>query len=123
MVFEHQVACETQADAIAAIAPKIGCIPQTLREWVNQAEKDSGMRDANWLREVLSAAKIKAVIPPKSNRLFPTDFERETCKWRHLIEDFFQKIKEYRGIAICFCKTDTSYEALISLIATVIRFK
>lgn len=31
--------------AIAAIAPKIGCIPQTLREWVKQAEKDSGMRD------------------------------------------------------------------------------
>ena len=24
---------------------KIGCIPQTLREWVKQAEKDSGMRD------------------------------------------------------------------------------
>lgn len=31
--------------AIAAIAPKIGCIPQTLRERVKQAEKDSGMRD------------------------------------------------------------------------------
>ena len=31
--------------AYQAIAPKIGCIPQTLREWVRQAEKDSGMRD------------------------------------------------------------------------------
>ena len=28
-----------------SIAPKIGCIPQTLRGWVMQAEKDSGMRD------------------------------------------------------------------------------
>ena len=45
MVFEHQGAYETQAGAIAAIAPKIGCIPQTLREWVKQAEKDSGLRD------------------------------------------------------------------------------
>ena len=45
MVFEHQGSYETQAGAIAAIAPKIGCIPQTLREWVKQAEKDSGMRD------------------------------------------------------------------------------
>ena len=34
-----------QAVAIAAIAPKIGCIPQTLNGWVKQAEKDSGMRD------------------------------------------------------------------------------
>ena len=24
---------------------KIGCIPQTLREWVKKTEKDSGMRD------------------------------------------------------------------------------
>lgn len=29
MVFEHQGSYETQAGAIAAIAPKIGCIPQT----------------------------------------------------------------------------------------------
>ena len=45
MVLEHQSSYETQGAAIAAIAPKIGCIPQTLREWVKQAEKDSGMRD------------------------------------------------------------------------------
>ncbi len=45
LVFEHQGSYETQAGAIAAIAPKIGCIPQTLREWFKRAEKDSGMRD------------------------------------------------------------------------------
>ena len=42
MVFEHQGSYETQA---GAIAPKIDCIPQTLRGWVKQAEKDRGMRD------------------------------------------------------------------------------
>ncbi len=45
MVFEHQGSYETQAAAIAAIAPKIGCIAQRFRGWVMQAEKDSGMRD------------------------------------------------------------------------------
>lgn len=45
MVFEHQGSYATQSGAIAAIAPKIGCIPQTLRGWVLQAEKDSGLRD------------------------------------------------------------------------------
>ena len=45
MVFEHQGSYETQAGAIAAIAPKIGCIPQTVSGWVKQAEKDCGMRD------------------------------------------------------------------------------
>ncbi len=45
MVREHQGSYETQSAAVAAIAPKIGCIPETLRVWVRQAEKDSGARD------------------------------------------------------------------------------
>jgi len=45
MVSKHQSSSGTQAAAIAAIAAKIGCIPQTLRGWVMQAEKDGGMRD------------------------------------------------------------------------------
>lgn len=79
--------------------------------------------DANWLRDDLSKAKVAVVIPPKSNRRFPAKFDKDTYKWRHLIENFFQKIKEYRGIATRFCKTDTSYSALISLAATLIRLR
>ena len=45
MVLEHQGSYETQSAAVAAIAPEIGCIPETLRIWVRQAEKDSGARD------------------------------------------------------------------------------
>lgn len=58
MVFEHQGSYETQAGAIAAIAPRIGCIPQTLRIWVQQAEKDSGMREGVTNEE---RARIKAL--------------------------------------------------------------
>jgi transposase len=71
----------------------------------------------------LKAADCQVVIPPKSNRTEQRPYDEEMYKWRHLIENFFQKIKEYRGIATRFCKTDTSYKALISLIATVIRLK
>ena len=45
MVLEHQGSYGTQSGAVAAIAPKIGCIPETLRVWVRQAERDSGARD------------------------------------------------------------------------------
>lgn len=45
MVLEHQGSYETQGAAVAAIAPKIGCIPETLKIWVKQAERDSGVRD------------------------------------------------------------------------------
>ena len=79
--------------------------------------------DANWVREALTEAKIEAVIPPKSNRRFPADFDCDTYKWRHLIENFFAKLKEYRGIAMRFCKTDASYSAFIAIAATVIRLK
>ena len=79
--------------------------------------------DANCLREALSAERIVAVIPPKSNRRFPAEFDRHTYKWRHLIENFFQKLKEYRGIAMRCCKTDTSYSAFVAVTATVIRLK
>ena len=34
----------SQWSAVESIAPKIGCVPQTLHEWVKKAEVDSGQR-------------------------------------------------------------------------------
>lgn len=79
--------------------------------------------DADWVREALIEKKIVPVIPPKSNRRFPAEFDQDTYKWRHLIENFFAKLKEYRGIAMRCCKTDTSYSAFIAIAATIIRLK
>ena len=31
--------------AVESIAPKIGCVPQTLLEWVKRSEVDSGVRE------------------------------------------------------------------------------
>ncbi len=52
------------------------------------------------------------IIPPKSNRRFPAEFDRHTYKWRHLVENFFGKLKEYRGIAMRSCKTDDSFKIM-----------
>jgi transposase len=79
--------------------------------------------DANWVREALTEAGIDAVIPPKSNRRVPAEFDRDTDKWRHLIENFFGKLKEFRGIATRCCKTDSSFSAFIAIAATVIRLR
>ncbi len=64
---------------------------------------------------------IEAVIPPKSNRKNPVLCDMEVYKWRHLVENFFQKLKEFKRIAMRVCKTETSFEALIRIGATVIR--
>jgi transposase len=44
MVFDHQAEHASQWATIMAIAPKIGCNPETLRSWVRQAERDQGQQ-------------------------------------------------------------------------------
>ncbi len=58
MVFEHENNYDSQSAAIAGIASKIGCIPETLRRWVRQAETDTGSRDGVTSEE---RAHIKAL--------------------------------------------------------------
>ena len=45
MVQEHQGEYPSLWAAIESIAPKIGCVPQTLNEWVKRVEVDTGLRD------------------------------------------------------------------------------
>ena len=45
MVQEHRADYPSLWAAIESIAPKIGCVPQTLNEWVKRQEVDSGARD------------------------------------------------------------------------------
>ena len=45
MVQEHRGEYPSLWAAIESIAPKIGCVPQTLNEWVKRVEVDTGMRD------------------------------------------------------------------------------
>ena len=45
LVFNQKREHNAQLACIGAIAPKIGCTPQTLRTWVKQAEVDEGRVD------------------------------------------------------------------------------
>jgi len=76
--------------------------------------------DANWLSQELDARGAKAVIPPKANPKHQRDYDAEVCKWRHLVENYFAKIKKGRGIATRYDKTDCSYAANWNLAATLI---
>ena len=44
LVQEHRGEYSSLWAAVESIAPKIGCVPQTLREWVKRAEVDAGTR-------------------------------------------------------------------------------
>ena len=45
MVLEHRAEHPSQWAAIESIAEKIGCVPQTLNDWVRKHEVDTGTRD------------------------------------------------------------------------------
>jgi transposase len=68
----------------------------------------------------LLAAGITPVIPPKSTRKTQRFFDKELYKARHLMENFFCKLKQYRAIATRYDKTARNFLAGIHLAAAVI---
>ena len=75
--------------------------------------------DADWLVKNLTERDRKMVIPQR-NRKAPREYDKEMYKWRHLVENFFCKLKEFKKVAMRAEKTDSSFSANIYLAATVI---
>ena len=70
--------------------------------------------------EPLAAAGKTAVIPPRTNRPSPRDYDRQLYGARHLIENFFAKIKQFRAIATRYEKTARNFLAGVQLVASVV---
>ena len=75
--------------------------------------------DARVLEPLAQAGK-SAVIPPRPNRVTPREFDRHLYKERHLIENFFCKLKQFRAIATRYDKTARNLLAAIHLAAAII---
>ena len=69
----------------------------------------------------LNARGAQIVISQHPRRARPLPLDRELYKWRHLIENFFCKLKEFKRIAMRADKTDQSFSAMIYLAAAVIN--
>ena len=63
----------------------------------------------------------KIIISQHPRRSQPLDIDLDVYKWRHLIENFFCKLKEFKRIAMRSDKTDTSFTAMIYATAAVIN--
>ncbi len=68
----------------------------------------------------LREAGKTAVIPPKRNRTSPRTYDRDLYEARHLIENFFCALKQYRAIATRYDKTKRNFLAAVHLAASVI---
>ncbi len=70
--------------------------------------------------EPLEQAGKTAVIPPKRNRKEQRFYDKHLYKARHLIENFFARLKQYRAIATRYDKTAHNFLGAIHLVAAVI---
>ncbi|WP_246740367.1 IS5 family transposase [Bradyrhizobium sp. LCT2] len=75
--------------------------------------------DSNAIIADLDARGAKVVISQHPRRANPLAIDKEMYKWRHLIENLFCKLKEFKRIAMRADKTDLSFEAMINLTAAV----
>jgi transposase len=69
----------------------------------------------------LNERGAKVVISQQPRRSNPLDIDLDVYKWRHLIESFFCKLKEFKRIAMGSNKADTSFTAMIYATAAVIN--
>jgi transposase len=77
--------------------------------------------DSNAIIADLDARGAKVVISQHPRRRQPRAIDEELYKWRHLIENYFCKLKEFKRIAMRADKTDESFSAMICLAAAVIN--
>jgi len=68
----------------------------------------------------LTRAGKTAVIPPKANRKNLRAYDKDLYKARHLIENFFAKLKQFRAIATRYDKTARNFLGAIHLAAAAI---
>jgi transposase len=68
----------------------------------------------------LARAGKSAVILPRQNRIAPRQFDEAVYQIRHLIENFFCKLKQSRGIATRYDKTGRNFLAALHLAAAKI---
>ena len=59
LVQEHRGEYPSLWAAVESIAPKIGCVPQTLLEWVKRAEVDAGERPGTTTAEVQRVKELE----------------------------------------------------------------
>ena len=77
--------------------------------------------DSDAIISELNERGAKVVISQHPRRTKPLSIDKDMYAWRHLIENFFAKLKEFKRIAMRADKTNQSFSAIIHLAAAVIN--
>lgn len=87
---------------------------------IKMAVLDKGY-DSDPLRIWLFERGVTPCIPSKSNRLDPLPYNKRSYRKRHVVENFFQRIKTFRRVATRYDKLAETYFGWV-LLATILKF-
>lgn len=97
-----------QAD-ITQAQPLIASLPG-----VQAVIADKGY-DADAFVQSIEQSGAEAVIPPRSNRRCPRAFDKNRYRARHLIENLFARLKQFRRLATRYDKLAARFAAFVTL--------
>ncbi|MGX4585328.1 transposase [Paenibacillus chitinolyticus] len=76
--------------------------------------------DTNQILHLLKEQSATSVIPSKKNRRKPRKWDKEIYKERHLIECFFNKVKNYHRLATRYDKLACTFRAFLTLASIMV---
>lgn len=76
--------------------------------------------DSNEIINYIAEKSAEAVIPPRKNRKIKREYDKNVYKNRNQIERFFNRLKQFRRVAIRYDKLITSFLAFVQLAAVLI---
>lgn len=77
--------------------------------------------DSNWIIDEMNERGALICISQRPQRKAPLAIDEEMYKWRHLVENFFCKLKEFKRIALRSDKTDACFSAMLFACAGLIN--
>jgi len=78
--------------------------------------------DADQLRGSLRDAGAVPIIPGRRNRKRIIRYDKDRCRSRHLIENAFCRLKDFRRVATCYDKLVANFLSGVAL-ATALAFR
>jgi transposase len=75
--------------------------------------------DSDAFRQWLREHSMEPCIPPRSNRLHPQTYDKAAYRKRHLVENFFEKLKRFRRVATRYDKLALTFFGFVCLAAAV----
>jgi transposase len=71
--------------------------------------------DVNSVLGMAEKAGLEVVIPPKKNRKVKRSYDKDLYRLRHLVENAFMLLKQWRGIATRYAKNVSSFLAAVHI--------